>query len=85
MTVYDELCQIAREIELYYDIDKIKPYAIYIWSKTYDVADLGENLFDIHADGIEFFVKDHEIIEEAKPIIAKIQAKLRELEALKYD
>ena len=80
MSKYDELCQIAREIEPYYEIDKIKSYAVYIWSKTDDVFDLGENLFDIHADRIEFFVKDHEIIEEAKPIIAKIQEKLRELE-----
>lgn len=37
------------------------------------------NVFDIQTDKIIFYVKDHIIIEKAKPIIEKIQAKMREL------
>lgn len=73
--IYDELVQISKEILSYYDIDKIKPYSVYIWTKGKD----SENVFDIMVDEIVFYVKGHKIIEEAKPIIKKIQLKLQEL------
>ena len=73
--LYNELMQISKDILLYYDIDKIKPYSIYIWTKDEN----GENVFDIEKDEIIFYVKDYEIIEEAKPIIEKIQFKLKEI------
>jgi hypothetical protein len=73
--LYDELVQISKEILPYYDIDKIKSYSVYVWTKGED----GENVFDILADEIVFYVKDHVIIEEVKPIIKKIQLKLKEI------
>ena len=81
MQLYNELVQIADEIRPYYDIDKVKWYSVYIWTKESegDDDDWGENVFDIQEDKIVFYVKDHVIIEEAKPIIKKIQAKLKEL------
>lgn len=76
VSLYKELVQIADEIRPYYDIDKVKWYSVYIWTKG---DDWGENVFDIQKDEIVFYVKDHVIIEEAKPIIKKIQIKLQEL------
>lgn len=29
---YKELRQAVKEIEPYYDVDKIKPYSVYIWT-----------------------------------------------------
>lgn len=74
--LYTELEKIVKEILLYYDVDKVKPYSVYIWTK----GENGDNVFDIIANEIEFYVKDHIIIEEAKPIIEKIQSKLQEID-----
>lgn len=73
--LYNELVQISKDILPYYDIDKIKSYSVYIWTKGKD----GKNVFDIDKDEIIFYVKGHKIIEEAKPIIEKIQLKLKEI------
>ena len=75
--LYEELVEISKEILRYYDIDKIKPFAVYIWTKPYD--DDGENVFDIYDDEIVFYNKEHKIIEEALPIINSIQCKLKEI------
>lgn len=77
--LYNQLTQISKEILPYYDIDKTKSHSIYIWTKE-NGDDDGENVFDILADEIIFYVKDHIIIEEVKPIIEKIQLKLKEIE-----
>jgi hypothetical protein len=79
---YDELVEICEKIRQYYDIDKIKSYSVYIWTKdsSEDVFD-GDNVFDILADRLQFYV-EHEIIDEAKPIIEEIQMKLKEIEKL---
>jgi len=71
---YDELVEVARELEPYYDIDKIKTWSVYIWTK----GDFGNNVFDIMANEIVRYDENHVIVEEAMPIIEKIQAKLRE-------
>ena len=81
---YKELTGIVDEIRPYYDVDKIKSYSVYIWTKDNPNADneddmYGQNVFDICGDELIFYIKDHVIIEEAKPIIEKIQAKLREI------
>ena len=80
--LYDELIEITKEILPYYDIDKAKPYSVYIWSKEdeNDPTDWGSNVFDINANEIVFYDKNHKIIEEALPIINKIQYKLKEIE-----
>ena len=69
---YQELWYLAQELELYYDIDKVKSWSVFVWTKDTETEE-GENVFDINDDGIVMYVKDHKIIEEAKPIIEKIQ------------
>ena len=76
---YDSLCKIANEILPYYDIDKTKTYAVYIWNKA-DSLDDQWNVFDIYSNEIVMYDEEHEIIEEAKPIIKKIQDKLKEFD-----
>jgi hypothetical protein len=74
--LYDELVEVAHKIDPYYDIDKIKPYSVYIWTKS-DFC--GENVFDIEADKIVYYVQDHVIPIDVMPIIKEIQAKLKEI------
>lgn len=78
--LYEELTEISKEILYYYDIDKIKPYAVYIWTKPCNDDDDGENVFDINPDKIVFYNKEHKIIEEALPVINSIQCRLKEIE-----
>lgn len=73
--LYQELAEISEEIRPYYDIDKVKPNSVYIWTK----GDNGENVFDILESEITIYVTSHQVIEEAKPIIKRIQAKLKEI------
>lgn len=79
---YMELHKAVDEIRPYYDIDKIKPYSVYIWTKVseedYQSDDnfYGENVFDIMKDKIVFYNKDHVIPDEVMPIIRNIQSKL---------
>lgn len=76
---YNSLVETVEPLRKYYDIDKTKTYAVYVWNKA-DSLDEQENVFDIHSNGIVMFDKEHEIIEEAKPIIKKIQDKLKEFD-----
>ena len=77
--IYDELYRLVQELKPYYNIDKVKPYSVYVWTKDTE-TDWGTNVFDIEKNEIVFYDKNHKIIEEAKPIIEKIQFKLRELD-----
>lgn len=81
LKLYEELENIVdEELSPYYGVDKIKWYSVYVWTKeSYRGAHDGNNVFDIMYDEIIFYDKDHVIPEEAKPIIKKIQTKLREL------
>lgn len=74
--LYKELVETSNKIRQWYDIDKVKAYSVYIWTK----GDDGYNVFDIDADKIIFYDDTHEIIEEAKPVIEEIQEKLKEIE-----
>ena len=58
-TLYNELVQTTKQLEHYYDIDKIKPYAVYVWT----TGEYGENVFDILADKVGYYVNNHKIIE----------------------
>lgn len=69
---YTELNKKVDKLRPYYDIDKVKNYAVYVWNKADDIEDQ-DNIFDIHGDKIVFYTEDHTIIEEAKPIIEDIQ------------
>lgn len=79
-----ELREISDEIRPYYDIDKVKIYSVYIWTKdSFDLDNtemIDDNLFDIQAHELIMYDKNHIIIEEAIPIIEKIQDKLKEIE-----
>ena len=82
--LYKELTEAVDEIRPYYDVDKVKRGSVYIWTKdnpdSFNEDDRwGQNVFDIQEDELVFYTKDHVIIEEAKPVIEKIQAKLREI------
>ena len=80
--LYDELVAISNKIRPYYDIDKVKPYSVYIWTKG-EENDFGENVFDIYVEEIVFYDKEHKIIEGALAIIKEIQSKLKELEEVR--
>lgn len=77
---YIELHKAVDEIRPYYDVDKIKPYSVYIWTKDRTGDDgltiYGNNVFDITKDEIIFYNKDHVIPKEVMPIIRNIQSKL---------
>ena len=71
-----ELWHFAHEqLAPYYDIDKVKDYSVYVWTK----GDDGENFFDIYENKIVWYVPDHVIPEEVWPIIREIWYKLEEI------
>lgn len=72
---FQELREAAFDLETYYTIDKVKPWSVYVWTK----GDDGENVFDIEPDKLTYYVKSHEVIKEAVPLIQRVQQKLREL------
>lgn len=77
---FDKLFKIAHEIEPWYSVDKVKDYAVYIWTKDTNEG-FGKNIFDIEADDIMFYV-EHEIIPEAIPVIKRIQEQLKKIEII---
>ena len=77
--LYSELFKISEDLLPYYDIDKVKPYSVYVWSKE-EGDEFGENLFDIEANRVVFYDKKHRTIKETLPIIIKIQDKMKEIE-----
>lgn len=77
---FDKLFKIAHEIEPWYSVDKVKDYAVYIWTKDTDES-FGKNIFDIEADNIVFYT-DHNIIPEAFPAIQHIQEQLKKIEII---
>ncbi len=76
--LYIELEEICKELRIYYDIDKIKPYSVYVFEKDGNV-----NVFDIQADKIVFY-EDVVVIKESLDIIERIQLKLMEIELFYY-
>lgn len=76
----DKLFKIAHEIKSWYSVDKVKDYAVHIWTKDTNEG-FGENVFDIEADDIVFYV-EHEIIPEAIPVIKRIQEQLKKIEII---
>ena len=70
-----KLLEAVEAIKPYYDVDKIRPYRVYVWTK----GDLGENVFDIEVDSIYRYNPDHKIPKEVMPIIANIQKHLEKI------
>ena len=79
---YDSLVETVKPLCKYYDIDKVKTYGVYVWNKAKELDDQW-NVFDIYSDEIMMWDEEHKIIEEAKPIIEKIQLKLKEVDKYK--
>ena len=83
--LYDELWSLANELRPWFDIDKVKPYSVYVWTKddSNPECPFGENVFDIYADYLQFYpcIKPWELPNEAVPIIKKIQEKLKEIDS----
>ena len=76
-----ELKALAMELYPWFDVDKVKSYAVYVWTKDEEHF-LGENVFDIYPDRLQFYTchTSWVIPNEAMPIIKKIQDKLMEIE-----
>lgn len=72
---YDSIRIKSQELTPYYDVDKVKPYAIYIWSKGSN----GRNVFDIEEYEVYMYDEKHIIIPEALPIIKELQEMLIKL------
>lgn len=81
--MYDELWALSHELTPWFDIDKVKPYSVYVWTKdTEDPCCVhGENVFDIFYDRLQFYqcMNQWEMPNEAMPVIKKIQDKLKEI------
>ena len=89
--MYSELHKLAYELAPWFDIDKVKSYAVYVWYRptkedlkhpNYPGDEFGWNAFDIYADYLQFYRCDWpwRLPNEAIPIIKKIQEKLMEME-----
>lgn len=74
---FEKLWETSMLLEKYYDIDKVKSWGVYVYDKD-DSKNKDWGLFDIYKNKIVFYTDDHTIIEEAKPIIKKIQELLEE-------
>lgn len=72
----NELRVCADKLRPWYDIDKVKPWSVYVWTKGED----GQNVFDIEADRIVSYVDGHKIPGDAISVIEEIMKKLKEIE-----
>ena len=72
---YKKMRELTDRLSPWYSIDKIKSWAVFIWSKDRPEG-YNCNLFDIHKDEICYFSEDHVIPDEAWPIIREIQEML---------
>lgn len=66
---YEKINQKSKDLLPYYDVDKVKPYSIYVWTK----GENGMNVFDIEEYEIYMYEENHEINPEALPIIKELQ------------
>ena len=87
--LYDKLCETAHKLDEWFNVDKVKTYGVYVWSKNEGADGLAgtSNIFDIYEDGIKWwteFPEHYPIPEEAKPIIEKIQVMIKEFRK-RYD
>lgn len=75
--MYSELVPLAHKLDKYYDIDKIKPFGIYVWGPDSQGKDT--NIFDIYSSGIRVW-QPCSIHPDALPIIAEIIRHLKKME-----
>ena len=74
---FEKLWKTVQPLRKYYDIDKVKMWVVYVYDKD-NSKNKDWGLFDIYKNEIVFYTDNHTIIEEAKPIIKKIQELLEE-------
>lgn len=69
----------AKRLEPWFEIDKVKSYAVYVWTKD-EIDYNGENVFDIYKDYLQFYqcTKPWEMPNEVWEIIKEIQELLEE-------
>ena len=76
---YEHMRELVEQLRPWYDIDKIKPWGVYMWTKDSSEYELdGENVFDIYANEVAMYNEEHVIPDEAWPIIREIQGWLKE-------
>lgn len=77
---YCKLREAANELTPWFDIDKIKTYGVYVWTKG-DTENFGENVFDIFSDHLQFYPNTECWVmpNEVWPIITKIQGILNDI------
>lgn len=75
----DELWEVAHEPNPWYDVDKVKDWGVYIWTKPGDDKFSDRNVFDICFDGITYYVDGYIIPDDAWPYINRVLAKLKEI------
>lgn len=83
----DELRKSANKLSQWFDVDRIKWYAVYVWTlDNYDDV-FGENVFDIYADYLQFYpcTTLWKMPNEAIAIIHEIQEKIKEIEKFLED
>lgn len=71
---YDKLWEISQKLRPYYGIDKVKPWAVFVYSE-----ETNEDVFDILVNKLIFYneYKEKDINKEAIPIIEEIQNQLK--------
>lgn len=71
---YDKLWEISQKLSPYYVIDKVKPWAVFIYSK-----ETKEDIFDILEDKLIFYngYKEEDINNVVFSIIKEIQNQLK--------
>ena len=70
---YKKLWEISQKLRPYYGIDKVKSWAVFVYSKENE-----EDIFDILKDKLIFYngYKETDINKQALPIIKEIQKQL---------
>lgn len=71
---YKKIWEVSQKLKLYYGIDKVKPWGVFVYSKEND-----EDVFDILKDKLIFYneYKETDINKQALPIIKEIQKQLK--------
>lgn len=72
---YKKLVKACEPLMAFYDIDKVKTYSVYVWTK----GDSGRNVFDIYKNKIVYYGEKHEIPKGQSPHIEKIQKELKRM------
>lgn len=77
---YERLWMAASKLKPWFEIDKVKSYSVYVWTKD-EIDCTGENVFDIYKDYLQFYPytrKPWKMPNEVWEIIEEIQELLEE-------